>query len=109
MEYNNNVFTEKMHENLVEINYWNGDTKIVISNRADIHDIYNYLASLMLSKAPIEDALNQKYGQSIFELVLKDKTVSLGISSGEIVINGIRYQTDKDIVSSIRDIALQNK
>ncbi len=63
----------------------------------------------MLSEVPTEDALNQKVGHSIFELVLKDKTVSFGILSGEIVITGIHYQTDKDIVSSIRDIALQSK
>ena len=109
MEYNNNVFTKKMYENLVEINYWSGDTKIVVSNRADIHDIYNYLASLMLSEAPAEGLLNQKVGHLIFELVLKDKTVSFGILSGEIGINEIRYLTDKDIVSFIRDIALQSK
>lgn len=110
VEYNNNVFTETMYENLVEINYWSGDTTIVISNKEDIQEIFSYLASLKLSDMPPVDILHAKTGHSLVNLILKDKTIHLGILSGEIGISDIGYyQTDKDIVSSIRNIALQSK
>ena len=110
VEYNNNVFTETMYENLVEINYWSGNTRIVISNKEDIQEIFSYLASLNLSDLPQDDILHAKMGHSRFDLVLKDKTICLGILSGEIGISDIgKYQTNKDIVSSIRSIALQSK
>ena len=110
VEYNNNVFTETMYENLVEINYWSRNTSIVITNKEDIQEIFSYLASLELSDLPPDDFLHAKMGHSRFDLVLKDKTICLGILSGEIGISDIgKYQTDKDIVSSIRNIALQSK
>ena len=60
---------------------------------------------MQLRKAPITDDL--KVGQISIGLITEGDTISVGLLSGEINVNGDRYYTDKDIVNSIREIALK--
>jgi hypothetical protein len=101
----NEIFTEDLYKNLVEIDYWNGDTKLVIDNKADIKRFYNNLSSLTL-KEP--GAMNgQKFGHLCINLVTNNEAITIGLLSGEIIINGKKYYTDKDICDSVRNIALK--
>ncbi len=101
--YNNSVFNQGIAEKLVTINCWFNDSKIVIDNDTDINSIYNELASLKLRKAlPFTPA---KTGSIIIELVTDDETISFGLLSGRVNINQKIYYTNKDITSSIREIA----
>ena len=100
----NDIFTDDVYKNLVQINYWLGDTKIVIDKEEDMKEIYSNLSSLKLTEASIFDT--QKAGHLHIELKTDDNTISIGLLSGELATNGKRYTTDKDIVDSIRKIAL---
>lgn len=101
----NDVFTDTVYSNLVEIDYWLGDTKLVIDNEDDIKEIYSNLSSLKLKEpSPID---GQKVGHLCIDLVTDNETISIGLLSGEIIIGGKKYYTDKDIVDSIRTIALK--
>ncbi|MDF2556709.1 MAG: hypothetical protein K0R71_537 [Bacillales bacterium] len=101
----NELFTDDVYKNLVEINYWLGDTKLVIDKEEDMKEIYKNLSSLKLKNVPSFES--QKVGHLHIDLVTVDKTISIGLLSGEITTNGERYSTNKDIVDLIRNIALK--
>lgn len=101
----NDIFTEDLYKKLIEINYWLGDTKLVINKEADMEEIYRNLSSLKLREAAIFDG--RKVGHLIIELVTEEETIPVGLLSGEIGIMGKRFYTDKDIVDPIREIALK--
>jgi hypothetical protein len=104
-EPKNDIFTEEIYGQLQEIDYWYGDTKLVINNETDMRSFYDNLASLQLKEPELTDA--QKVGHQIIDLVLEDETISIGLLAGEININGKRYYTDKDICDAVRTIAMK--
>lgn len=106
-EYNNDVFTRSLYNSLEEVHFWYGDEDIVIKNETDIKNIFNQLSSLELTKASEKD--DYVYGYIIINIVTKDKTIIIGLLSKEIVVDDQRYYIDKDIVDSIRKIALKYK
>lgn len=99
------IFNKDVYGQLVEIDYWLGDTKLVINNETDIKSIYNNLSSLKLKEPwPID---GQRSGGLNFDLVMNNETMPIGLLSGEIIINGKKYYTDKDICDKVREIALK--
>lgn len=106
-EYNNDVFTESLYHGLTEVDYWNGDEKIVITNEEDIKNIVENFTSLVLTEASDKD--ETIYGHQIMNLVTNDKIIGIGLLSGEIVVDNQRYYVDKNIVDSIREIALESQ
>jgi len=101
----NDILTEDVYEQLVEIDYWNGDTKLIINNESDMKSFYNSLSSLELKEPGLIDG--QKEGHINIDLVTKNKTIPIGLLSGEIIINDKKYYVDKDICDTVRKIALK--
>lgn len=99
------IFNKDVYGQLVEIDYWLGDTKLVINNEKDIKSIYNKLSSLKLRKPWFIDGY--KDGTLSLDLVMKNETMQIGLLSDEINVNGKKYYTDKDICDSILKIALK--
>jgi len=104
--YNNDIFTEDLYNNIIEIDGYYGGENVNITNNEDIYHIYNNLASLTITEIP--DNEEQKDGPLIITLVTKDKTIGIGLSSDELVRDYIRYTVDKDIVNGINDILQKN-
>lgn len=99
----NNLMTAELFNQLVEIDYWEGNEKIVISHEEDITKIYNIFATLELSEVE-EDTKNDKYGHTMIDFVTKDEKVGIGILSNEIVVDGEKYRVDEDILAEVRAI-----
>lgn len=99
------IFTEDIYKQLKEIDYWAGNTKLVINKEADMQSFYRYLASMKLKEASSTD--EQKVGHQMIELVLNNETMSMGLLSGELRINDKRYYTDTDICDAVREIAMK--
>ena len=104
--FNNDIFTKELFIDLIEIDYWKGDNKIIIDNKEDLNSIYNAFASLKLTKYTPD---SEKYGPTIIDFITKNDKLGVGLASDVIVINGIYYHTNKDIVTIVRDIAFQNE
>lgn len=105
LKENNDFFTMDLYKQLTEIDFWNGNEKVVIDNPDDIESIYTLLASLTLTETS-SDIENLKSGQTIINLVTKNKDISVGLLSDEISLNDKTYKVDVDIVNQIRNIAL---
>lgn len=97
-------FSKEFGESLIEIDYWIADREVVVTDKNAINNIYSQFASLTLTK--VSDNEPEKEGNFIINLVSSDKTMSLGLLSGELNIDGTRYYTDKDIVETTKNMAL---
>jgi len=104
--YNNDIFTEDLYNNIIEIDGFYGGENVNITNNEDIYRIYNNLASLTITE--ISDNEEQKDGHLIITLVTNDETIGLGLLSDELFQDYIRYTVDKDIVNEINDILQKN-
>lgn len=51
IEYKNNIFNEDLNNNLIEIDFFYGDDKIIINNGVDMYNIFNIFSSLTLTKS----------------------------------------------------------
>lgn len=107
VEYNNHIFTEDLYNSLVEVDFWVGNDKIVIKNEDDMKKIFRELSSLALTDVPDEEPI--KCGHHHIDIVTSNKTLSLGLLSGEMAVENQRYYIDKDAIDSIRDIAYKYK
>ncbi len=103
VEYNNDIFTEDLYNSLVEVDFWVGNEKIVINNEDDMKNIFRNFSSLILTDVPDEEPI--KCGHHHIKIVTSDKTLDIGLLSGEMVVDNQRYYIDKDIIDSIIDIA----
>ncbi len=101
--YNNEIFTKNIYDNLVSVNYWYGNTKIIINKDVDIKSIYSELATLKLKKASSNEP--RKEGSIRIELVLNDETMAFGLLSNILYINSEMYFIDNDVLSLIQEIA----
>jgi hypothetical protein len=101
--YNNEIFTKNICDQLITINCWYGDTKIVINKDIDIKSIYNKLAALNLKKASPNEP--RKEGSIRIELVMNNETIAFGLLSNIVYINNEMYFTNNDVLSLIREIA----
>ncbi len=105
LKENNEFFTTDLYKQLTEIDFWNGNEKVIIDNPEDIKSIYILLASLTLTETS-SDIKDLKSGQTIINLVIKNNNISVGLLSDEISLNDKTYKTDADIVDQVRNIAL---
>lgn len=104
------IFTKYGDDDIAEIDYWLGDSKVAIYNKEDIQRIYTSLSLLKLTKAsPIAKIVD---GFTAFDLVMNDNTVLRLTWSNTLNINRTRYDTDREaiqsILNSIRKAALEN-
>lgn len=99
------IFTEDAYKQLKEIDYWAGDTKLVINKEADMRAFYNYLAAMKLRGALSPDT--QTDGGLNVDLVMKNETMSIGWRSNKIKINGKGYYVVKNIDAGAREIAMK--
>ncbi|MDF2539995.1 MAG: hypothetical protein K0S76_3016 [Herbinix sp.] len=104
----NDIFSKDLFNELVEINYWYGNEKIIIDNEEDINAIYNLFASLELSEFN-SSSTNTKYGHVIIDFITSKLQIGVGLLTDEIKVDGITYRTNKDIVAAVRDIAIKHK
>lgn len=103
-EGKNDIFTEELLKDIIEINYWNGDKKIVVNDKKTIEDIFLLFSDLTIEKVENSD---EKEGYIIVDFITKDGKVSLGILSDSIIINQQEYTIDKDIVQKVRNLIMK--
>jgi hypothetical protein len=99
------IFTEDVYKQLKEIDYWAGDTKLVINNQADMKSFYSYLTSMKLRRALSPDRHTD--GGLNVDLVMENETISIGWRSFKININDKGYYVVKDISDGAREIAMK--
>lgn len=104
----NDIFTEELSDELTEIDYWNAGKKIVIINQEDMEVIYNAFASLKLKKFSPKRG-EEKAGHININIVTENSELGIGLLAREIAINNKSYYIDKDIVDTVRTIALKNE
>ncbi|HKL79728.1 MAG TPA: hypothetical protein VJ888_04750, partial [Mobilitalea sp.] len=106
--YNNDIFTKDLFENLIEIDCWVDNEKVVIDDAERLEDVYHYLSRLSLEEASPEYEVKREPMQ--INLVSKDKTISFGILSNVLCSSDKVYYTDsaRDMVQLITTIATEN-
>lgn len=104
----NDIFTEELHDDLTEIDYWSAGKKIVITNKEDMETIYNAFASLKLKEFSPKKG-EEKVGHISINIVTKNSDLGIGLLAGEITVNNKSYYIDKDIVDEVRNIAMKNE
>lgn len=105
--FHNFVFDENLMNEIIEIDYWNGDSKIRISDKQSILDIYSLFASLDLTvcneNIDIEGFLR-------VDFITAEKTINVTFTSHFVNVDGQYYKTSNDITDKVLNlIAVTNE
>jgi hypothetical protein len=103
--YSNDIFTEDLYENLIEIDCWPDEEKIVIDGREDIEEIFRSLSTLTLEEAsPDYKAIKQPLKVNF---VTREETVSIGLLPIVVCTEDKIYYTDssRDLDELVRMVA----
>ena len=103
------IFKNVSYDNIIEIDYWLGDQKLVINNQDDIRTIYDNFSTLELEEKPTINIIDRLIGHIIIEIVTKSETIKFGLLTSELVIDYTVYSVNKDVLTSTREIALKYK
>ena len=103
------IFKNISYDNIIEIDYWLGDQKLVINNQDDIRTIYDNFSTLELEEKPTINIIDRLIGHIIIEIVTKSETIKFGLLTSELVIDYTVYSVNKDVLTSTREIALKYK
>lgn len=106
--YKNDIFTKKIFENLVEMDCWVNDEKLVMNDSTRLEEAYHYLSGLTLEEAsPDYKFITEPLKMN---LVTKDSTISFDVTSKAIRINDKIYYTDSssDMTELMTSIANEN-
>ena len=96
------IFTKEMRDNLKEVEFWNADNKVSITDSKEMNAIFDLLESLQLTASNTKP----KEGYMLIKLITNKEELSIGILDGEICINQKVYMTDKNVLNQIKKIAL---
>ncbi|SEW46459.1 hypothetical protein [[Clostridium] fimetarium] len=103
------IFKNISYDNIIEIDYWLGDQKLVINNQDDIRTIYDNFSTLELEEKPTINIIDRLIGHIIIEIVTKSETIKFGLLTSELAIDYTVYSVNKDVLTSTREIALKYK
>lgn len=104
MKYENDVFTEGLYKKVIRIEK-NGT--VVVNDKKALKAIYSKFASLKLSKYESTEPL---LGGMRFEFIMEDgKKAAFVLGGRYLEINGIVYQSDKNIMEDIAALLEENR
>lgn len=102
----NDVFTESFYEEIEEIVLWSGNIKYIVDNK-EKRAFFAPFSTLTLNEKPKPETGELLYGGVSFDFVMKDGLKhDVTILGGEIRVDGVFYNVDKDIVEEVTNIAL---
>jgi hypothetical protein len=107
--YNNDVFTLDLYNDVIEIDCWVDQEKLIISDIERIEEVYHYLSRLTLEEASSEYEVKREPLQ--IDLVTEDITIPFGILSNVLITSDKVYYTDslRDMVELITMIAKESQ
>lgn len=102
----NTVFTESFYEEIQEIVLWSGNVKYIVADK-EKRAFFAPFSSLTLTEKPTPGLDDLLSGGVSYEFVMEDGLKhNITILGGELRVDGVFYNVDKDIVEEVTDIAL---
>lgn len=101
-KYANEIFTQNLYKNLIEIDIVQDNEKILIDDSKGMLAIYNLLSPLKLTEIPASSS--DKNDSIDIQLIGKDNTVSVTLTSEILRINGKQYTIEKRIENLYNNI-----
>ena len=98
----NEIFTKELYNKTKKIVWHN--TGEVVTNKRGIKQAFVQLASVTLTEVPENEPVY--IGALTYDLIMEDNSVITIVLNKQLVVNGKRYNIDKDIAEKIREIVV---
>ncbi len=100
------IFTEEF-DNALKIEVVNGDNILTIDNKEDVAKVIELLRGVDAVKEDVS-VEDMKFGYKMFNIILEDRTIAVGILSQDMVVDDTHYKVANDITEQFNEIVEKN-